>query len=387
VSFAAHLSDFGWEAIVLAPRNGAYHRDPALAFPERRVIRTGSLELSRAGKQVLRAGGTDTEASAAHGWRRPLRHAARRYVYFPDAQIGWYPPAVARALRAVRPGHFDAIFSSSFPITAHMVARTLHRRLDAPWVAEFRDPWYARLSEQGIRSPRAERLERNLAHEASALVTVSPSWAELFGAEWKRDVAVITNGHDGGAVPSYPVANDRLTLGYVGTFYPESQNLDAIWLALATLSKEFPGQCAIRVVGRRDEALAARVAACGAGGLLSFTGYLPHQEAVEEMSRCTALIVPGPLRSTGVERGVLAAKLFEYLATNRPIVYVGHLDTDAAHLLRAFPGTHLLGTQDSAGAVATLRAVRTETVVRDATALSRRSLSRRLATLLDSVSS
>ena len=105
------------------------------------------------------------------------------------------------------------------------------------------------------------------------------------------------------------------------------------------------------------------------------------------MSRCTALVVPGPLRSTGVERGWIVAKLFEYLATSRPIIYVGDPETDAAQLLRGFPGTHIVATGNTAGALAALRAVRIGVVARDASTLSRHALAGRLAALLDKVSS
>jgi len=54
--FATHLPAYGWEPVVLAPRTGAYHRDPELRFPEERVVRTRSFELSRAAKRVLQTG-------------------------------------------------------------------------------------------------------------------------------------------------------------------------------------------------------------------------------------------------------------------------------------------------------------------------------------------
>lgn len=389
LGFATNLADFGWEATVLAPRNGAYHRDASLSFPEERVIRTGSLELSRAGKKLLRAGGNDTEAADVRGAGRLLKDAARRYLYFPDAQIGWYPPAILRAVRSIHHDHYDAIFSSSFPITAHLVARTLHRWLESPWVAEFRDPWCGRLVEAGAASRRASRLERRLAQEASALVTVSPSWAELFGSAWGRNVVVIPNGHDAhtGLLPPDQPAQGPFQLGYLGTYYPQTQDLDAVWSAAASLNREAATVDAIRVVGSRDDALAARVSACGAGDLLSFSGFLPHADAIAELSRCTALVLGGPLTSTGVERGVIAAKLFEYLAIDRPLIYVGHPGTDAAQLLRRFPGTHIVPTGDVAAAVETLRAVRNEVVEREVTALSRHALAGRLAALLDQVSS
>src|SRR3954452_12113264 len=75
--FASHLPEYGWEPTVLAPRNGAYYRDPHITFPERQVIRTPSMELSRTGKRLLRAGGSDVVAADVVGGRGAVRHVAR----------------------------------------------------------------------------------------------------------------------------------------------------------------------------------------------------------------------------------------------------------------------------------------------------------------------
>src|SRR3954452_11809910 len=158
---ATHLPEYGWEPTVLAPRNGAYYRDPQIPFSERQVIRTPSIELSRTGKRLLRAGGTDLVAAEPDRARVAVRSAARAALYFPDAQVGWYAPALVTARRALREHRFDAIVSSSFPITAHLVARRLHRRMRIPWIAEFRDPWSAELARRGDPATRAARLERS----------------------------------------------------------------------------------------------------------------------------------------------------------------------------------------------------------------------------------
>ncbi len=384
-SFARHLGEHGWEATVLAPSNGAYHRDPELAFPEARVIRTPSIELSRTGKRLLRTGGSDSAPAEIGRARRLPRALVRRYAYFPDGQIGWYPTAVTRALRQVPTANYDAIFSTSFPITSHLIARTLHRRLGIPWVAEFRDPWSHHLEAEGRSGLRATRFERNLAQAASAIVTVSPTWARMFSESWNRDVSVITNGHDGAAPRSQPIEEGAFTLGYAGTFYPERQNLDALWTAVGSHNQHGAPVATIKVIGDYDDALAARAAACGAGELLRFTGYLPHAAVADELARCTALVVAGPPSSGGVDRGWIVAKIFEYLATDRPIIYIGASDTDAASLLSGFGGTHVVATRDVEGAIKALRAARDEVVIRDASAFTRQSLTTKLATLLDQV--
>lgn len=387
-NFALHLRDYGWDASVLTPRNGAYFRDATLTFPEERTIRTGSLELSRSGKRLLRTGGSDTEATSVEGVRAALKQFIRRYAYFPDAQIGWYPLAVVTAKRHVHRGDYDAVLSSSFPITAHLVARRLHRDLSLPWVAEFRDPWSAALPASAPWRCRAERLEYSIGREASAVATVSPSWARMFEHAWGREVHVIRNGHDGSATVSGAREEHQFSLGYLGTYYPESQDLGAIWAAVRSHNASDSSPVStIKFVGELDPSLEQELTAHGLRDLVDVTGFLPHGQALAQISETTALLIAGPRRASGLMKGHVVAKLSEYLATDRPIIYVGDPGSDAAHLLSEYPGTYVVSTGDAASALMALRQARTATFQRDAASLSRHAITARLAGLLDQVSS
>src|SRR5215213_7319329 len=92
--FAEHLPEFGWEPTVLAPSFGPDDEDVE-DLPVQNVVRSRSIELSRIGKRALSVG-RDAGATGSHagGAKGLLRSAAHRYLYRPDAQIGWYPGAV-----------------------------------------------------------------------------------------------------------------------------------------------------------------------------------------------------------------------------------------------------------------------------------------------------
>jgi glycosyltransferase involved in cell wall biosynthesis len=353
--FASHLPQYGWEPTVLAPRDGAYYRDPQISFPERRVIRTPSIELSRTGKRALRAGGSDVVAANVAGGRAAVRREHR----------------------------FDAVFSSSFPITAHLIARRLHRRLRIPWIAEFRDPWSAMLSRQGRSAARAARLERALARESSRVAMTSPSWAALHSRLWGREVDVIPNGHSGSSRSSAP-GNDEFVLGYLGTHYPATQRLDAVWEAVTRVNAAGGTRVdRLRFVGDLHPDLRRALCERGLEPLVEATGFLPHHEALGALAQSSMLVVPGPYRADEIVRGHVAAKLAECLATDLPILYVGDLDCDAADLLRRYPGCHLVAGDDVDGAVEALHAGRGRRFERNVEALSRRRLTARLAGLLD----
>lgn len=385
-SFATHLADFGWDVTVLAPRAGSYFRDSSLQFPEDHVVRTRAIELSRVGKQVLRTGGDDITEARVTGVRAALRRLVREQLYFPDAQIGWYPAAVTTAARELATTRYDAIFSTSFPVTAHLIARSLHRRWGTPWVAEFRDPWSARLEPGSLACSRAIGLERRLSGEASAIVTVSGSWGEMFAAEWQREITVITNGHDGQAPPGLKQPETRIRLGYLGTYYPASQDLEVIWTAIGNLNRtQQHAVHEIRFIGAQNASVEDTVSAHGLGNLLSFTGFLPHSAVTAELSQCAALLVAGPTAEGRLGKGVIAAKVFEYLASGKPIIYVGDPSADAAQMLRGFDGTYIVESGDLSAAVEALVEAPTARFERNTDKLSRHALTGRLAALLDSV--
>src|SRR4051812_2930702 len=136
-SFAKYLPEFGWNVTVLAPAETPHASDPSLDVSQTPVVRTRSLELSRLGRRTLTAGAdldqaTPHETPARSALSRRLRGVAKRLV-FPDAQIGWYPAAVAGGTRLLRQRPFDLIFSSAFPMTSHLIAWSLKRRSSLPW--------------------------------------------------------------------------------------------------------------------------------------------------------------------------------------------------------------------------------------------------------------
>jgi glycosyltransferase involved in cell wall biosynthesis len=382
-SFAQHLPEFGWEPTVLAPRDGAYFRDPELAFAEDHIIRTPSIEFSRAGKRLLRAGGSDVAPAKVGGLRAGLRSVARSVIYFPDPQAGWYPPAMVTAARRLRGRSFDAVFSSSFPITAHLIARRIARRLKLPWVAEYRDPWSQTLPPGSILRRRALLLERSLATEASALVMTSPSWATMHSRRWNRPVDVIPNGHDGQA-PTRARSDHRFTLTYLGSHYPAIQRLDAVWEAVRQINEgPNPHVERLRFIGELHHDVDRKLHENKLEALVEVTGFLPHREALARLDDASVLIMAGPSDATGLmPSGVIGAKVFEYLATGLPIVYVGDPCCDTGDLLRDYAGCHVLATDDVRGIKAALQASRGQRFQRDLRSSTRKARTSELADIL-----
>ncbi len=382
--FAEYLPESGWDAVVLAPSNGAYYRDESIPFDSCRVRRAYSLELSRAGKRLTAAGGGDTVAARRGSWRGFVRDVARRFLYWPDAQVGWLPLALKEGRSLLRGRHFDAVFSSSFPITSHLIARRLSRDFDLPWIAEFRDPWAEAAGADDDTTRRRLPLERDLVRSADAVVTVSPSWERMFRQRGARRTAVVTNGYDPADMQPGAAPSD-IVLCHLGTLYPQMQDLSGLLAAMADLRRLNPGRSVrIRFVGEPPPGI--RRQAAGFSDAMEVTGFLPHREALKRLMESTALLLGGPAGAHPSLAGWIPAKLFEYLGSGLPIIYVGNLDSDAAALLVAQPLCFCLAPRDVEGIrEALLRVSDGPRVSRPVEGFTRRALAGSIASLLDEV--
>jgi hypothetical protein len=64
---------------------------------------------------------------------------------------------------------------------------------------------------------------------------------------------------------------------------------------------------------------------------VEFIPYVSHRDAIRYMSDSSSLLLVIPFHSSN--RSILTGKLFEYLASNRPILCIGPTDGDAADII------------------------------------------------------
>ncbi|MEM1114915.1 MAG: glycosyltransferase family 4 protein [Bacteroidota bacterium] len=367
-----YFRDAGYEPVVLTVEAGAYPSlDASLAadVPEGvEVIRTKAPDpfalygrlTGRAKEDAVVVGSVESDSLVAR-----LALWARANVFLPDARVGWVPFAL-RAARsrlgaAARQGEpFAAVLTSGPPHSVHLVGLGL-RRTGVPWIADFRDPWttinfYDQLPMTRLARALDRRLERKVLREAEAVLTVSPACArqiEGSGSLPGGTVRVVHNGADEADLnPEAEVRQDAFVLGHVGSMYA-SRNPTALWAALGRLHAEgaIP-RLVVRLIGRVDPANVADARATGVA--VETEPYVPHDQAVREMAEAALLLLS--IEAYDGDRGVLTGKLYEYLASGRPVLGLGPLDGDAAALLAETGGGPMHARDDVDGiAAAVLR--------------------------------
>ena len=385
-SFAKFLPEFGWEPTVLAPRETPHPADRSLDVGQVPVVRTRSLEFSRLGRWPA-GGGAAADGAAPHQPvassvpSRWLRRVAKQ-VIFPDTQIGWYPAATADGMRLLRERPFDLVFSSAFPITSHLVARTLKRRSSLPWVAEFRDPWSDDPEFRVVAAP-ALRLERAIAAEADAVVLPNQTFAEHYGRRWGVEAAVIGHGSDT-AFPRTVRRPNPPVLAHVGSYLPDRQRLETLWLALAEMRQRGYALPRLRWVGAFPDKARAELERHGLGDILDVTGFVSQSEALSRMSESSGLVACGFVDTGPLGLGTTPAKLLEYVASGLPIIYVGHPQGEAGRMLSKHSGCHTIPFGDVEGAIRAVQSALNDGVhQREVAGLSRRARTAELAGLFD----
>ncbi len=372
-----YLREAGFEPVVLTVADGAFpSQDATLAadIPDGvEVIRTRAPDPLRwYGRLTGRAqGDVPTGAIDTQGALSRLAVWIRANVFLPDARVGWVPFAVAagrkrlnRSAQLADP--FAAVVTSGPPHSVHLVGQRL-QRTGVPWVADFRDPWTAINFYHDLpmsRPARAldRRLERRVLRQADAVTTVSPAWARLLerqGGLAPGAVTVVHNGVDPadldpadlGAAEGQAVRADAFVLAHIGSLYA-TRNPSAVWAAIRSLrARGELARLAVRLVGKTDAAV--RQAAESTGVPVEAMPYVTHADAVREQSRAALLLLS--IEPFSADDGMITGKLYEYLASGRPVLGVGPARGDAAALLAETSGGTMLDRDDVAGVEATLR--------------------------------
>ncbi len=337
VKLARYLPEFGWRPVVLtAASTPPDMRDETLFAelpPETAIVRApmiGLDGLQRSVRRWLRPWLVHGVMRRTH--RRPGLRARARWLLVPDDKVTWLPAAVWYGLRVIHRHDVAAIVSTYPPATGHLIGLWLSILSGRPWIAEFRDPWYAN---EGLYVPSpAHRalirsMERAVVRRATLVTATTDVMTEML-ARTHHDLppthfVTLPNGFDlqDFADPAEPAPRGAFTLVHAGTFkvFTEDRRRTPLYLLRALqswLGREPERRTDVRVdlVGALEDYLDALIAARGLSDVVRATGFLSHRDAVRRMVSADVLV----LIMGEDERTSIPGKLYEYLAAGRPVL-------------------------------------------------------------------
>ena len=285
----------------------------------------------------------------------------------------------------------------------HLIARKVAKQTGIKWIADFRDPWtkifyFKHLSMTKATEKWHKKMEKKVLDNASTVVAVSPLVQQEFMAMTQTPVELITNGFDEcdfsgeKCAEAYGSPESDFTITHTGLFAADG-NPTTLWSVLAEKcgrDEAFRKHLKIRLVGKTDEQIISAIESAGLREHLADMGYQPHSEAVAAQRSASLLILP--LRKEPEYKAVLPGKLFEYLASWRPVLGIGQPDGAMSMILNKTKTGVVLDWEDRSSISRFIdlcweRHLKGELAVEDAdiSQFTRKNLAAKMAGLMDSL--
>ncbi|MCI5057530.1 MAG: glycosyl transferase family 1, partial [Flavobacteriales bacterium] len=235
------------------------------------------------------------------------------------------------------------------------------KKYDIPWLADFRDPWtfidfQDKLMMSKWAQNRNKSLEKSVFDRANVLVTVSPSWGKRYEQMYDKNVIIIKNGFDPEDFDGENVeVSKKFSLSHVGSLN-EDRNPEMLWECLRELSDELPSfkdDLQINFIGSTDHSVRAHLEQYDLKQYSNFEKYLPHKEAIRVSRSSQVLLLL--LNDTPNIQGIIPGKLYEYLASKRPILCIGSPRGDSAQIIKETEGGKVVDFKDKQNLKTTLK--------------------------------
>ena len=261
----------------------------------------------------------------------------RGNFFIPDARIGWNKYAFKKACDIIEQEKIDVVITTSPPHSSQLIGLKLKQKYKIKWIADIRDPWtdiyyYKELLHTSLAKKIDNKYERDVLINADNVIVVSKDIKRLFSKKSEAinpdKITIIPNGYDENDFSQDIKANNEFTITYTGTI-AESYNIKGLISALEEVIKIH--QLRLVFVGKIAESIKNKFINSKINESVKFIGYKPHSESIKYLLQSTILLLVIPELENN--KGILTGKLFEYLASRKPILNIGPTDGDAAEII------------------------------------------------------
>lgn len=327
------------------------------------VVRTTDLTAAAPLRKVLRRPAVARDGQAPDVAKPPPALLTR--VVVPDSYLlSWAAWAIPTVRRLVASRNIECVITTSPPDSTHLVGLGLGRNRPA-WLADFRDGW----AFEPLREPfptAAQRrldvaLERKVAASADRVLGSTRAMVDYLETRYGADGAVVPNAWDSDMEPEVAAASppalnaDRVNLVYTGTLAGIRGHDDRGLLeALRRLACEDPNtarRLRLVIAGRLTDRDARMLAAEDLAPMVQIVGALARPVAVALQRRGDALLL-----ITSHHKSIAHGKLFEYLASGKPILALAG-DNEPARIVRETQTGEVVDPEDVNAIMAALRRV------------------------------
>ncbi|HKK21568.1 MAG TPA: hypothetical protein VJ983_08855 [candidate division Zixibacteria bacterium] len=239
---------------------------------------------------------------------------------FPDPKKGWVRSAVKLGRVLAENRHYDAVISTSPPISSHLVGSQLASEFNIPWIADFRDFWTLYKAEDWFTDAslkkRAGELLKKITTKANQVTVVNPAIAEYL-----KTGTTIYNGFDRELAKlwSEPADRDRFGIGILGTL-DKLRPVEPLFKALAAIREKRPELFSrvrlVQVGPIHIESWEQTLRDSGMQNIVTSYPQTKRAETIKLLSDSSMLY----LGLSDSAAGLLPIRLFDMIASGRPML-------------------------------------------------------------------
>lgn len=324
------LPDHGWMPVVLTSG------EPCKGDDENKIYRIHADQVSSKWKRLLSIGNETTFKEAkdypsTKGGNSKIDHLLSIWedlFVYPDEAGTWIDVAYQLAEKIVETEKIDLVFSTSYPVSSHVIASRLKKRFGIPWIADFRDlwtqnPYYNRIM---VRKMVEKKLEVRTIARADALTTISDQLAYDLTSLHGKTTLVIPNGFDPQEVNSVgEELSSKFEIVYTGVLYQGKRDPTKLLNVLNKLIVEGKinrQDVLVQFYGEYQHWLKDLVNDLEMNDVVKINGRIPREDALKVQRRAQLLLLL--TWDDPKENGVLTGKLFDYMAAKRPVISIGN---------------------------------------------------------------
>lgn len=351
LKFSKFLPENGWEPIIITVKNGSYPAvdETLLAdIPETiNVIKTKTMEPFKIYNMLRGKKGKKVEVGMGNikdpdSFSKKFFNYIRSNYFIPDARVGWNKFAYKAAKKVISLNNIHAIITTGPPHSTHLVGLKLKENLSVKWIADLRDPWTTIAYEKYLKRNKKSE-DKNQSYEKEVIIksdltlVVSEGMKTEFILKHKcNSVKVIPNGFDLEDLPQVQdtFKTQKFKLCYVGNF-KISQNTVNLWKAIKDLMQEesgFTKDFRLSITGNLNSKIKQSIEENNIIEVVDIHPFVKHQEAVDIMFNANLLLLPIPQAENN--KLILTGKIFEYLASQNPILGIGPSDGNASGIMQ-----------------------------------------------------
>lgn len=284
-----------------------------------------------------------TQTSRKPGFLGRLKRGAGEAIarlLCPDPQVLWYPMALRKADKIVRQHQIEAVLVTAPPFSALLLGNELKRRYPhLRLITDIRDEWITYFAQTFAFAGnpyvmnRATVIERETVELSDCIVPVTAASQSEIRSRYPDQPAgkfrVVPNGFDPASFSKFqprPNNTGKIVITYTGTLYSPASPA-AFLDVLEQMPEDIRSRFELRFIGRMAEEFDASIFINRKCDIRQI-GFVRQAEAFRYLEESDYVLLPWS------DHLNVPGKLYEYLATRKPVIAIAQSHTDVARIIR-----------------------------------------------------